>query len=82
MTCKCSSYDPDSGRRQCSVSGDGCVFLIPNSKACAIMYGEGPDADRDKDELLAELEAEHKEYESESKTYDDCMDDDYWDDEE
>ena len=43
MSCKCSTFNPD-GRYQCSVSGDGCMFLTPNSKACAEKYGEGPDA--------------------------------------
>lgn len=84
MSCKCATYDPDSGRWQCSVSGDGCIYLIPNSKRCAIDYGEGPDDDRDPAELLAELEAEYKERElnkDTDDTDDDCLDDDYWDDE-
>ena len=29
----------------CNVSGDSCMFLVPNSKACAEQFGEGPDAD-------------------------------------
>lgn len=29
----------------CDVSGDMCMFLVPNSKACAEIYGEGPDAE-------------------------------------
>lgn len=44
MACKCAEYDGDSGRYQCSVSGDGCMYMIPNSKRCAKDYGEGPDA--------------------------------------
>lgn len=31
----------------CPVTGDRCMFLIPNSKACAEKYGEGPEAERD-----------------------------------
>ncbi|WP_139266891.1 hypothetical protein [Cytobacillus oceanisediminis] len=27
------------------------MFLVPNSKACAEMFGEGPDADSDKCEV-------------------------------
>ena len=30
----------------CNVSGDSCMFLVPNSKACAEQFGEGPDADK------------------------------------
>lgn len=44
MSCKCASWDMDEGYK-CSVSGDRCMFMIPNSKACAEMYGEGPDAE-------------------------------------
>lgn len=47
MSCKCATFDEDTGRYDCSVSGDGCVYFIPNSKACAKDYGEGPDADAD-----------------------------------
>lgn len=43
MGCKCATFDSDTGRYDCSVSGDGCMFLIQNSKACAEKYGEGPD---------------------------------------
>lgn len=49
MSCKCATYDPDDGRYECSISGSGCMFFIPNSKMCAAMYGEGPDA-KDKEE--------------------------------
>lgn len=77
MNCKCASYHPDIGRWQCSVSGSECMYLLPNSKRCAIDYQEGPDADRDPVELLAELETEQQEYEAVRQS-----DDDYWDDEE
>lgn len=46
MGCSCAeSYDEDTNRYQCAVSGCDCVFLVPNSKRCGEMYGEGPDAD-------------------------------------
>lgn len=32
----------------CSVTGDRCMFLTPNSKNCAEIYGEGPDAVKDR----------------------------------
>ena len=44
MACKCATYNRDSGRFDCSVSGSECIYLIPNSKRCAGEYGEGPDA--------------------------------------
>lgn len=47
MACKCAGkYDPDTNRWRCKVTGDDCMFLSPNSKACAEEFGEGPDADR------------------------------------
>lgn len=33
---------------ECRVTGGSCMFLIPDSKACAEIYGEGPDSDRRK----------------------------------
>ncbi|WP_171903756.1 hypothetical protein [Cellulosilyticum sp. I15G10I2] len=47
MACRSAKFDEDSGRYDCSVTGDGCVFLVPNSKACVEMYGEGPEAEDD-----------------------------------
>jgi hypothetical protein len=49
MSCKCATFQPDEGRWSCSVSGDGCMYLIPNSKKCAEQFGEGPDAVYDDD---------------------------------
>lgn len=44
MGCKCAKFDPEEGRWSCSVTGDGCVYMIPDSIICANEYGEGPDA--------------------------------------
>lgn len=44
MACTSAIFDPDEGRYYCGVSGDQCMFLIPNSIRCAEEYGEGPDA--------------------------------------
>lgn len=44
MSCKCAKYDPDEGRYYCDVTGDQCMYLMPDSKRCAAEYGEGPDA--------------------------------------
>jgi hypothetical protein len=40
---------------KCSVTGDRCVFMIPNSKACWEMYGEGPDASKQEEYILIEV---------------------------
>lgn len=40
----CSAYNGST----CLVTGDSCMFFIPDSKACAEVYGEGPDAEIDK----------------------------------
>jgi hypothetical protein len=46
MSCKCASFDLDEGWK-CSVSGDRCVYMFPNSKSCAEEFGEGPDANEE-----------------------------------
>ena len=43
--CSCAVFESDEGRYVCEVSGDGCMYLIPDSKACAEDWGEGPDAE-------------------------------------
>lgn len=46
MACKSAGrYDDETNRFECQVTGDNCMFMIPNSKACAEMFGEGPDAE-------------------------------------
>ena len=44
MICK-SATEIIDGRWICALSGDCCVYLVPNSKRCAEEYGEGPDSD-------------------------------------
>lgn len=35
MGCKCAvKYDVDTGRYECSVTGDECIYLIPNHDSC------------------------------------------------
>lgn len=29
----------------CSITGGACMFIYPDSKACAEQYGEGPDVE-------------------------------------
>ena len=45
MGCKCAKFDSDSGRWTCEVSGDGCIYLIPNAKLCKEEYGEGAESE-------------------------------------
>ena len=62
MSCKCATLDEDTGRYECSVSGDQCMYLFPDSKQCAKDYGEGPDAvdnsDKEMDCLACTLNKE------------------------
>lgn len=44
MSCKCARRTDEYHGWACEVSGGECMFLHPNSKACAEIYGEGPDA--------------------------------------
>lgn len=52
MSCKAAKFDPDEGRYYCEVSGDQCMYYIPNSKKCAEEYGEGPDASDDEKSIV------------------------------
>jgi len=45
MSCKCAIPTDQWHGWECTVSGGECMFIIPNSKACAEQYGEGPDAE-------------------------------------
>jgi hypothetical protein len=48
MSCKCA-YRSDEGHGWgCEVSGSACMFIYPDSKACAEKYGEGPEAPQEK----------------------------------
>jgi hypothetical protein len=42
--CKCAKPTDEYHGWYCAVSGGECMFLIPNSKRCAEIYGEEPDA--------------------------------------
>lgn len=42
--CKAAYYTDEWHGYGCEITGDACMFLFPNSKACAERYGEGPDA--------------------------------------
>ena len=41
--CKCAVETDEYHGWECEVTGGACVYLFPNSKACARELGEGPD---------------------------------------
>lgn len=47
MAGKCSAayYTDEYHGYGCSVTEGSCMFFYPDSKMCAEIYGEGPDAD-------------------------------------
>lgn len=50
MACKCAKVSDEYHGWECSITEGPCMYLVPNSKACAKDYGEGPDAGGDTDE--------------------------------
>ena len=42
--CACAKRTDQYHGWECEVTGGACAFYIPNSKSCAEMFGEGPDA--------------------------------------
>ena len=44
MACKAATPTDEYHGWECEITGGACMFLVPNSKLCAEMYGEGPDA--------------------------------------
>ena len=44
MACKCAKPTDEWHGWECSITDGECMFLVPDSKACAAEYGEGPDA--------------------------------------
>ncbi len=49
--CKCAINTDKWHGWKCEITEGPCMFLIPNSKACAEDYGEGPDATEDKEDV-------------------------------
>ncbi|MDD3404585.1 MAG: hypothetical protein PHQ72_14735 [Hespellia sp.] len=52
MSCKYAKTTDEYHGWECSVTGGACMFLFPNSKACAEKYGEGPDAETEPEEFV------------------------------
>jgi hypothetical protein len=46
MSCKCAKPTDEYHGWECDITDGACAFLFPDSKACAIKYGEGPDVDK------------------------------------
>lgn len=34
MSCKYAKYEVDEGRYYCNVTGDQCIYLVPNRSKC------------------------------------------------
>lgn len=49
--CKAAYHTDEWHGYGCTITGGECIFLYPNSKACAEEYGEGPDAEEYREEL-------------------------------
>jgi len=45
MACKCARRTDEWHGWKCTITGGECMYLMPDSKACARDFGEGPDAD-------------------------------------
>lgn len=45
MACSCARRSGEFHGWRCTVSGDSCMFLKPNARACATTFGEGPEAE-------------------------------------
>lgn len=50
MSCKCARATDEYHGWECEITEGACMFLYPDSKACAEKYGEGPDAETDGEE--------------------------------
>lgn len=55
MGCKCAKITDEYHGYECEIMGGACMFLHPDSKRCAELYGEGPDAYSENEE---EVESE------------------------
>lgn len=58
MACKCARSTDEYHGWCCTITDGACVFLVPNSKKCAELYGEGPDVDHDHCEDCADFYTE------------------------
>lgn len=49
MGCKCAKPTDEFHGWACEITGGECMFLFPDSKQCAKVYGEGPNAEPPKE---------------------------------
>lgn len=54
--CKCAIRTDEYHGWECSITEGACMFLNPDSKACAEQYGEGPDAEETYEEIEKETD--------------------------
>lgn len=50
MTCKCAKRTDEYHGWECEITEGACMFFVPNSRLCAELYGEGPDAEYNDEE--------------------------------
>lgn len=50
MACTYAKVTDEYHGWECEETGGPCMFLTPNSKACAEKFGEGPDAVTEEEE--------------------------------
>lgn len=51
MSCKYAKPTDEWHGWECEITEGACMFLFPDSKACAELYGEGPDAGSEEEEI-------------------------------
>lgn len=54
MTCKCARKTDEFHGWACGITGGACMFVLPDSKLCAKVYGEGPDSEPPTDTPVSE----------------------------
>lgn len=47
--CKAAYHTDELHGYGCEMTESACMFLLPDSKACAEQYGEGPDAEENEE---------------------------------
>ena len=47
--CKAAYHTDEWNGYGCEMTESACMFLLPDSKACAEQYGEGPDAEENEE---------------------------------
>ena len=59
MACKCAKRTDEYHGWECEITEGVCMFLVPNSRLCAELYGEGPDAEYN-DEEAGEIDDQQR----------------------